>query len=317
MARFLLRRALQSLLTLMVASVAVFALMRLIPGDPAVILSGGDASDEGIAATRTKFGLDQPLPVQYWLWVAGIIRGDLGTSFSAQAPVSSLIEPTIPATLWLVSGGVLLAVVVALLLGAGAAVSPRRGVDAFLTGLASLLYGAPVFWLALIFILFFGVQLKWLPVGGFVNPADDPALGLSSLILPWLVLGLAMGASLSKFVRAAFLETLESDHVRLARAKGGSTLQVISKHVFRNAMVPVVTVFGVSFATLLGGAVVLEAVFTWPGLGSLMINSVNNRDYPTVQAVLLIYVGTFVMTNFLTDVSYSLIDPRIRLSGGA
>lgn len=314
MARFLLRRALQSLLTLVIASIAVFGLLRLIPGDPAVILSGGDASAEGIAATRSRLGLDLPLPVQYWLWISGIFRGDLGTSFSAQAPVSSLIEPTIAATLWLVFGGVVLAIVVALLLGAGAAVTPRRGLDAFLTGFASLLYGAPVFWLALIFILLFGVQLKWFPVGGFVNPLDDVGVGLSSLVLPWLVLGLAMGASLSKFVRAAFLESLESDHVRLARAKGGSTPHVVAKHVFRNAMVPVVTVFGVAFATLLGGAVVLEAVFTWPGMGSLMINSVNNRDYPTVQAVLLIYVATFVIINFLTDVSYSLIDPRIRLS---
>src|SRR5205823_4434526 len=139
-------------------------------------------------------------------------------------------------------------------------------------------------------------------------------LGLSSLVLPWIVLGLAMGATLSRFVRAAFLEELESDHVRLARAKGASSFRVIAKHVFRNAMVPVVTVFGVAFATLLGGAVVLETVFTWPGLGALMINSVNSRDYPTVEVLLLIYVVTFVVINFLTDVSYSLIDPRIRLS---
>lgn len=317
MAKFLLRRGLQSLLTLALATVAIFALLRLIPGDPAIILSGGDATPAGIEATRIRFGLDQPIPVQYWLWVAGIFRGDLGMSFSAQAPVSSLIAPTIPATMWLVIGGVILAAIVAFMLGAGAAVTRHRGLDALLTALASLLYGAPVFWLALLFILFFGVQLKWLPVGGFANPTENFGLGLSSLIMPWLVLGLAMGGSLSRFVRAAFLEALESDHVRLARAKGAPVARVVRKHVFRNAMVPIVTVFGVAFATLLGGAVVIEAVFTWPGLGSLMVNSVNNRDYPTVQAVLLIYVTTFVVINFLTDVSYSLIDPRIRLSEGA
>lgn len=317
MARFLLRRGMQSLLTLVVASIVVFGLLRLIPGDPAVVLSGGDATPANIAATRAQFGLDQPLPVQYWLWISGIFRGDLGKSFSAQAPVTSLIAPAIPATIWLVAGGVVLAVVIALALGGGAAITRSRTLDAFLTALASVLYGAPVFWLALLFILFFGVQMKWLPVGGFVNPADNPGLGFSSLIMPWVVLGLAMGGSLSRFVRTAFLEALESDHVRLARAKGAAVARVIRKHVFRNAMVPVVTVFGVAFATLLGGAVILEAVFTWPGMGSLMVNSVNNRDYPTVQSLLLIYVTTFVVINFLTDVSYSLIDPRIRLSEGA
>jgi peptide/nickel transport system permease protein len=316
MARFLIRRALQGLLTLFIASVIIFGLLRLIPGDPAVILSGGDATPAGIEAARKTFGLDRSIFVQYWSWLTGVMGGDLGTSFSSRGPVADLISPTLVPTVFMVVGGTVIAILIALALGIGAAVPRRRSIDATITAVAALLYGAPVFWLALLFILFFAVELQLVPVGGFVNPFDDFALGMSSLALPWLVLGLAMGAALSRFVRASFLEALESDHVRLARAKGSSTLHVIRKHVFRNAMVPVVTVFGVAFATLLGGAVVLETVFTWPGMGSLMINSVNGRDYPTVQAVLLIYVATFVVINFLTDISYSLIDPRIRLSEG-
>src|SRR5262249_8177058 len=152
---------------------------------------------------------------------------------------------------------------------------------------------------------------------GFVNPFDDALAGVQSLLLPWIVLGVAMGASLSRFVRSSFIEVLESDYIRLAHAKGASPLRVLRRHVFRNALVPVITVFGVQIATLLGGAVIIETVFSWPGLGSLMMNAVNGRDYPTIQVVLLLYVFTFIVINFLTDVSYTLIDPRIRIEGDA
>jgi peptide/nickel transport system permease protein len=172
-----------------------------------------------------------------------------------------------------------------------------------------------VFWTGLLAILLFAVALKWVPVGGFVNPLQDPATGFRSLLLPWPVLGIAMGASLSRFVRGSFIEVLESDYIRLAQAKGASPFRVLRKHVFRNAPVPVVTVLGVQIATLLGGAVIIETVFSWPGLGSLMMNAVNGRDYPTIQIVLLLYVITFIVINFLTDVGYTIIDPRMRLEG--
>lgn len=317
MVRMLTVRALQSIGALILASMAIFALVRLVPGDPAAVIAGTEASPEVLAQVRAEQGLDEPLPVQYAVWVGNLFQGDLGQSYTARRPVSGLIEPTIGPTIFLLIAGVAVAIVVALGLGVAAAVAKRRGVDALLMSLAAFLYGAPVFWLGLLMILVFAVSLGWFPTGGYVPPSFDPLGALRSLVLPGLVLGLAMGAALSRFVRTSFLETLEADHVRLARAKGASTFQVLRKHTFRNALVPVVTVFGVAFAGLLGGAVVIEQVFTWPGLGTLMVNSVNARDYPTVQAVMLIYVGVFIVVNFLTDLSYSLIDPRIRVTGGA
>ena len=309
------KRAAQGLLTILAATVVVFAVLRLIPGDPAVSIAGPDASAETIEAVRAEYGLDQPLVAQYWIWLQDLFSGSLGRSFTAQTSVVSLIEPTIAPTAWLVAGGAVLSVLVGFALGIGAAVPRRRGVDAGVTGFAALLYGIPGFWAGLLLILVFGVWLQWLPVGGYIDPLEDPVGGLQSLILPWIVIAMGVGGSLSKFVRAAYLEVLEGDHIRLARSKGASTAHIVRAHVFRNALVPIVTVLGVSFAGLLGGAVVVEAVFSWPGLGSLMVRSVTSDDFPTVQAVLLIYVAVFVIVNFLTDVSYTLIDPRIRLGG--
>jgi peptide/nickel transport system permease protein len=311
------RRVVQSAVAIVVASMVLFTVLRLIPGDPAVIFAGTDASPAALAAVRAQYGLDKSIPEQYVIWVKQIATGNLGQSFATRAPVIDYIKPTIVPTLFLLIGGVAFALVIAFGLGVGAAVTQGRGVDALLTGFASLLYGAPVFWTGLLAILLFAVALKWVPVGGFVNPFDDPIAGLQSLALPWIVLGVAMGASLSRFVRTSFIEVLESDYIRLAYAKGASPMRVLRKHVFRNALVPVITVLGVQIATLLGGAVIIETVFSWPGLGSLMMNAVNGRDYPTIQIVLLMYVVTFIIINFLTDVSYTIIDPRIRIEGDA
>jgi peptide/nickel transport system permease protein len=313
----ILRRVAQSAVAIVVASMILFTLLRLIPGDPAIVIAGTDATPTQLAAVRAEYGLDKPIPEQYVIWVKQIATGNLGRSFETRAPVVDYIKPTIVPTLFLLVGGITFSLVVGFGLGVGAAVAQRRGVDALLTGFASLLYGAPVFWTGLLAILLFAVALKWVPVGGFINPFDDPLTGLQSLILPWLVLGVAMGGSLSRFVRSSFIEVLESDYIRLAHAKGASPIRVLRKHVFRNALVPVITVLGVQIATLLGGAVIIETVFSWPGLGSLMMNAVNGRDYPTIQVVLLFYVITFIVINFLTDVSYTLIDPRIRIEGDA
>ena len=313
MGAYLARRAGQAVLTLLIASVVVFGLLRMIPGDPVAVLAGEDATPEQLAATRHDLGLDRPLVVQYFSWISSLVRGQFGTSLTSRGPVSELIVPAILPTVLMVVGGMLLAIIVALLLGVGAAVSRKSG-DAALSGVAAVFYGTPDFWLGLLAILVFAVKLGWLPAGGYVNPFQDPTRGLETLILPWVILGLAMGASLSRFVRSAFIEALASDYVRLALAKGASSFRILAGHAFRNALVPVITVFGVTFAGLLGGAVVLESVFTWPGMGSLMIKSVTARDFPTVQALLMIYVATFVVINFLIDMSYSLIDPRIRMS---
>jgi peptide/nickel transport system permease protein len=317
MALVIWKRALQGLAAIVVASMILFGLVRLIPGDPSVIFAGSDASTETLAAVRSAYGLDKSIPEQYVAWATQIASGNLGRSFATRAPVVDYIRPTIVPTLFLLVGGVSVALVVAFTLGVTAAAAKRREIDAIVTGFAALLYGAPVFWTGLLAILLFAVALKWVPVGGFVNPLQDPAAGFKSLLLPWLVLGIAMGASLSRFVRGSFIEVLESDYIRLAQAKGASPFRVLRKHVFRNALVPIVTVLGVQIATLLGGAVIIETVFSWPGLGSLMMNAVNGRDYPTIQIVLLVYVVTFIVINFLTDVSNTMIDPRIRLEGEA
>jgi peptide/nickel transport system permease protein len=315
--RVLISRSAQALIALFLSSVAIFALLRLIPGDPAVVIAGPEASPEVIEQIRVERGFDQPVFVQYFIWLGHIFTGDFGESYTARQPVASLIAPTLVPTLLLLLGGVVLAIIVAFALGAGASVPQNRTLDAALMSVAAFLYGAPVFWLGLLFILLFAVTLGWFPAGGYVDPSVDLGESIRSLILPWLVLGLAMGAALSRFVRSSYLDVLESDYIRLAKSKGSSTGRVVIKHATRNALVPVITVFGVAFAGLLGGAVVIEQVFTWPGLGTLMLNSVNSRDYPTVQVIMLIYVVVFIVVNFLTDLSYSLIDPRIRVSGAS
>ena len=223
MLRILLTRGGQSLIAVVLASMAIFALIRFIPGDPAVTIAGTDANPEVLAEIRAEHGLDRPIPVQYGMWVRDVLTGDLGDSYTARRPVTELIGPTILPTILLLAGGVLIAVVIALLLGAGASVPQKRGLDALLMGVAALLYGAPVFWIGLVFILVFAVSLKWLPASGYVAPGDDLGEAIKSLVLPWLVLGLAMGASLSRFVRSSFNDVLESDFIRLARAKGMST----------------------------------------------------------------------------------------------
>ncbi|MGO2750621.1 MAG: ABC transporter permease [Pseudoclavibacter sp.] len=315
MLKVLLSRAGQSLLALALSSIAIFALLRLIPGDPASVIAGAEASPEVIEQIREERGFNEPVVVQYFLWLGRVLQGDFGDSYTARQPVADLIMPTLMPSLLLLLGGVVIAIVVAFGIGVGASVTQNRSVDAVLMSVAAFLYGAPVFWIGLLLILVFSVTLGWLPAGGYVDPAVSLQESVRSLLLPWIVLGLAMGAGLSRFVRSAFLDVFESDYIRVARSKGASPWRILYVHATRNALVPVVTVFGIAFAGLLGGAVVIEQVFTWPGLGTLMLNSVNGRDYPTVQAIMLIYVFVFIAVNFLTDLSYSLIDPRIRVSG--
>lgn len=317
MATFLLQRALQGLVTIVVASFIIFMVIRLIPGDPALMYAGNDATPETIAAIREQFGLNEPIWTQYLIWVANVFKGDFGTSYVARVPVTTLIGQRLLPTLVLLIGSVLVMSLVGFAIGAWAAVTRNRTVDAILTGFASLLSGAPVFWVGLLAILLFAVYLRWLPVGGYVNPFVDPIGGLKAMAMPCIVLGIAMAGTQARFIRTAYKEVLNSDYIRLAEAKGASRSRVVWRHATRNALVPIVTIYGLAIANLLGGAVVIETVFTWPGLGLLMVNSVNVNDFPTVQVILLLYVVIFVVVNFLTDVSYSIIDPRIRLSGAS
>ncbi len=313
MGRLILQRGRQTLVMMLLASVLVFGMLRLIPGDPVSVYVGSDATPEVVEAVTARLGLDQPLPVQYWYWLTGAVQGDLGESFRSGIPVSELVARAFPATLELAIAAFLLAAVVGLTTGTIAALRARTLIDSIITTVNSAILGIPGFWFGILLILVFSQWLGLLPAGGRVPLLEDPIAGIKSLILPAFALSLNTMAIWSRFMRTALLETLDDDYVRTAVAKGLSYRKVVIGHAFRNAMVPVVTVMGVSFGRLLGGAVVIESVFAWPGVGRLIVQSLSNRDYVVVQALVLMLVLVFLVVNFLVDVSYGLLDPRIKV----
>jgi ABC-type dipeptide/oligopeptide/nickel transport system permease component len=289
-------------------------LLHLLPGDPALIMAGADATPAAIEIVRQDMGLNEPLPVQYVTWLNHIARGDFGKSVLSKLPVSQLIAQRAPATLELAIAGEILTVLIALPLGAIAAVKQRTAVDWGISWFISFFQSIPNFWLGILFILLFAITLGWLPPVGHGDFVRDPLTALKFLALPALTLALPAAMNLSRLTKATVLEMLYEDHVRTARAKGLSGPAVITGHVVRNAMVPIVTAIGLEFGRLLGGAIIVESVFAWPGLGTLMLTSIGNRDYLVVQAGLLILVGIFILVNLITDISYGFLDPRIRLS---
>jgi len=310
---FVLRRLAAAIPVVFLASLAVFLLMRLVPGDPAQTLAGPDASPQVVEAMRRELGLDQPLPVQYALWLAHILRGDLGQSILSRAPVASLIGQRIPATLELTVAAMSLALVIALPTGVLAAVKQRSLADILISSVTGILVAIPNFWFGILAIMLFALVLGWLPPGGRGDLWRDPVQALKYLALPALTLALPSAVSLSRLVRASMLEVLYEDYVRTARAKGLDSRAVILRHALRNALAPVVTVLGLQFGRLLGGAVIVESVFGWPGLGRLLLEGIGTRDYAVVQAGLLLLVLVFVAVNLLTDLAYGYLDPRIRL----
>jgi peptide/nickel transport system permease protein len=316
MTAFLARRLFEAVPVVFLATVAIFLGLRLIPGDPALVLAGQDATPETLAAIRSANGLDQPLPVQYAIWLGNVVRGDLGVSFFTRAPVATLLAQRTPATLELGLAAMILSVLLALPTGILAAVHQRRTPDWLISGFNGLAVAVPSFWLGILAILLFSLGLGWLPPGGRGDFTRDPLAELKFLLLPAVTLALPGVAAISRLVKASMLEVLSDDFVRTARAKGVGEPDVIWRHVLRNALVPVITVLGLQFGRLLGGAVVTESVFSWPGLGRLIRDSIGNRDYAVVQACLLLLVVVFIVINLLTDVLYGVLDPRIRLAGG-
>jgi ABC-type dipeptide/oligopeptide/nickel transport system permease component len=260
-------------------------------------------------------GLDLPLPVQYFRWVTHLAQGDLGKSILSKLPVSQLISQRAPATLELALAGEVLTILIGIPLGVIAAVKQRGTVDYIISSLISLGQAVPNFWLGILFILLFAVSLGWLPPVGRGDFSRDPLLALKFLLLPAFTLALPAAMNLSRLTKATVLEVLYEDYVRTARAKGLVQRSVVVGHVLRNALVPIVTAIGIQFGNLLGGSIIVESVFAWPGLGTLMLTSIGNRDYVVVQAGLLILVFIFIFVNLLTDISYGFLDPRIRLSG--
>jgi ABC-type dipeptide/oligopeptide/nickel transport system permease component len=312
---FIVRRLLQAIPVVFLSSVGVFMLLHLLPGDPALIMAGADATPAAVEAIRQDMGLNEPLPIQYWNWIQHIARGDFGKSILSKLPVAQLIGQRAPATLELAIAGEILTVLIALPLGVIAAVKQRSAVDWGISSAISFFQSVPNFWLGILLILLFAIALGWLPPVGRGDFSRDPFTAIKFLALPAITLALPAAMNLSRLTKATVLEMLYEDHVRTARAKGLAGSAVVTGHVLRNALVPIVTAIGLEFGRLLGGAIIVESVFAWPGLGTLMLTSIGNRDYVVVQAGLLILVGIFIVVNLITDISYGFLDPRIRTSG--
>jgi len=313
---YILRRAGVSVVTLFIATVVVFVGVRALPGDPTVALTAETSSPKVEAALRAKYGLDEPVPVQYFAWISHAVRGDLGISPKTQLPVSQTIAERLPITLELTVLALFIALVIGVPIGILAAV--RRGSFAdYVAGTTALAgLSVPHFWLGILFILAFAVNLAWLPASGFV-PLTDPLGNLSHMIMPATVLGITLAAVVMRQMRSAMLESMGADYVRTARAKGMSEWRVVGLHALRNSLITVVTVVALQLGTLISGAVITEQIFIVPGIGKLTIDSVFSRDYPTLQGVVLVTATGYILANLLADIGYSLLNPRIRVAGGA
>lgn len=310
---YVVRRLLQVAPVVVLSALAVFLLMRLIPGDPALIHAGPDATPEVVAAVRRDLGLDRSWPVQFALWARQVATGNLGVSFSSKFPVSYLIFQALPATLELTLAAIVLALLIGIPSGIGAAARHGSALDGLITGATSFVLGIPNFWIGILLIILFSLVLGLLPPSGRVSLLEQPVQASKYLVMPALTLSLHVAAQLSRFTKAVMLDVLHENYIRTARAKGLAERVVLVRHAIRNSLIPVITVLGLQFGRLLGGAIVIESVFGWPGVGRVVLRAIGNRDYPVVQGVLLVFVTLTLVINMLTDLSYGLVDPRVRL----
>jgi len=307
----ILRRAVIAVVTLLLATIVVFAAVHALPGGPAVALSAETVNPVAIAASAHRYGFDQPLVVQYIKWFSAVLHGQLGTSPITSLSVTEQLSQRIPITLELAIGSLLLGIVVGVPAGVIAAANPGKAVDWIASGLALGGLSIPHFWFGIIMILIFAVHLHVLPSGGFVPIPQGLGSNLSHMLLPAIVLGTGLAAVLMRQTRASVIEALGADYVRTARAKGLPEWQVIWVHALRNSLITVVTVIGLQLGGLIAGIVTVEEVFTIPGIGQLTLNAVYQRDYPTLQGVVLLTAAGYIVANLLVDVSYTLINPRI------
>ncbi len=309
---FFIRRLVTLVPTLVFVSMLIFGLQQLLPGDPAQILAGEDQSPELIAQLRAQMHLDEPLPVQYGYWMAGVLQGDLGESARTGQPVLELILQKLPVTLELALLSMAIALLIALPAGVISAV--KRGSvwdhSANVLGLSGL--SMPNFWLGILMILLFSVELGWLPASGYVSPLESLGDNLAAMVMPAFVLGTGIAAVLMRHTRSSMLQVLAADYVRTARAKGLRERVVVVKHALRNALTPVITLGALELGTLLSGAVLTEQVFTIPGFGKLIIDAVFNRDYAVVQGVVLVTATAYILLNLLADMAYFVFNPRLR-----
>jgi peptide/nickel transport system permease protein len=313
MSRYVLSRLVQIAPVVFGVLVAVFIMLKLTPGDPATAILGVQASPDEVARLRHAMGLDRPWHVQFGLWFANVLRGDLGVSYISKKPVAEMILTRLPVTLELSFWALLIAVLIGIPAGIFSAARRYSPADYMITSFALFGVSMPSFWFAILLILLFSLYLGWLPASGYLPWSRGVVPHLKSLVMPSLALGLFLTGALVRFSRASMIETLVQDYIRTARAKGIAPRLVLLRHALKNALIPTVTVLGIQFGALLGGAVIIEQIYAFPGVGAMLLVAVNQRDFPVVQGVTLVIAVAFTMTNLLVDVLYTWLNPRIRL----
>ena len=312
MLAYIIRRLASTVLVMGIVAVFVFLLLHLSPGDPAAIIAGDNANNEQIAAIRKQLGLDDALPVQFFRWIGAVLQGDLGISIFSNEPVLKLVSQRIEPTLSLAVTTLIVAVTLAVSFGVVAAWKVGTWIDRLLMVVSVIGFSVPVFVVGYMLIYVFSISLRWLPVQGY-SPIDQGLWPWAErLILPSIALGLAYVALIARITRTAMLDVLAEDYIRTAKAKGVATRSMLLKHALKNAGVPIVTVIGIGVALLIGGVVITETVFNIPGVGRLVVDAISKRDYPIIQGVILIFSGVYVLVNLAVDLSYTLLDPRIR-----
>ncbi|MBV8963422.1 MAG: ABC transporter permease [Hyphomicrobiales bacterium] len=312
MIAYVARRLASLVVVMALVGVCVFLLLHLAPGDPAAIIAGDNATPEQIAGIRARLGLDEALPLQFLRWSAAVLSGDLGVSIFSNTPVATLIGQRLEPTLSLALATLAFAVPVALVLGVLAAWRAGTSIDRASMILAVTGFSAPAFVVGYLMIYVFAVTLKWFPVQGYTPIGENVADWARHLVLPALTLGLAYVALIARITRATMLEVLAEDYIRTAKAKGVATGPMLLKHALKNAGVPIITVIGIGVALLIGGVVITETVYNIPGIGRLVVDAISKRDYPIIQGVILVFSAVYVIINLAVDLSYTLIDPRIR-----
>jgi len=312
MIAYVIRRLLATIPVMAIVGVFVFLLLHLAPGDPAAIIAGDNATEQNIAAIRTRLGLDRPLIEQFGSWVWAIAHGDLGVSMFSNLPVTTLVLQRAQPTISLTVTTLLVAVTIAITIGVLAAWKAGTLVDRVVMGFAVLGFSVPVFVVGYLLVYVFALQLRWLPVQGYVPIEQGLWPWARNLILPSLALGLAYVALIARITRASMLEVLAEDYIRTAHAKGVATVPVLLRHALKNAAVPIVTVIGIGVALLISGVVITESVFNIPGVGRLVVDAIARRDYPIIQGVMILFAGVYVLVNLCVDIVYTFLDPRIR-----
>ncbi|RJT48558.1 ABC transporter permease [Rahnella variigena] len=312
MLELVVKRLISAIPTLFLVTLMVFSLQKLLPGDPITAMAGEERDPAVIAQLREQYHLNDPIPSQYFHWVGNALRGDFGTSLRTQEPVLQLIASKLPVTLELSLLAMIVALIIGITMGVLAAVNKGTWIDNGTNFLALSGISIPHFWLGVLLIMLFSVKLHWLPASGYVPFSEDPLQNLKTMLLPAAVLGTGLSATLMRHTRAAMIAVLKADYIRTARAKGLLPKMVIMKHALRNALVPIITLTTLLFGELLGGAVLSEQVFTIPGFGKMIVDSVFNRDYAVVQGVVMVVAVGFLLMNLLADVLYVLVNPRMR-----